>query len=109
MKKLNESTVSKIIILYVNKVKDDCDLPLGQRALVIFDCFFGQITDEFTAKLSAYLLIYITVPPNCTNILQPMDLSGNKSAKSFLKNEFENWYAAQVCEELKTDQQISKR
>ena len=41
------------------------------------------------------------MPPNCTDLLQPMDLSVNKSAKSFLKNEFENWYAVQVCEELK--------
>ena len=37
----------------------------------------------------------------CTDLWQPMDLSVNKSAKSFFKNEFENWYAAQVCEELK--------
>ena len=84
------------IIPYVNKVKDDCYLPLGQHVLVIFDCFRRQITDEFTAKLSANQLIYITMPPNCTDLLQPMDLSVNKSAKLFLKNEFENWYAAQV-------------
>ena len=87
-----------IIIPYVNKNnhKDyyDCDLPLGQHASVIFDCFHGQITVEFTGKLSANQLIYITVSPNCTDLLQPMDLSINKSAKSFLKNEFENWYAA---------------
>ena len=88
--------IDKVIIPYVNKVKDDCDLPLEHRALVIFDWFRGQITDEFTAKLSANQLIYITMPPNCTDLLQPMDLSVNKSAKLFLKNEFENWYAAQV-------------
>ena len=28
--------IDKIIIPYVNKVKDDYDLPLGQRAMVIF-------------------------------------------------------------------------
>lgn len=89
-----------IILPYVIKVKDDLDLPLGQRALVIFECFRGQITEEFTAKLSANRFIYVTIPPNCTDLLQPMDLSVNKSAKSFLKNEFESWYAAQVCDQL---------
>lgn len=29
-----------------------------------------------------------------------MDLIVNKSAKSFLINEFESWYAAQVCDQL---------
>ena len=43
--------MDNIIIPYVNKVKDDCGLPLGQRASGIFDCFRGQITDEFTVKL----------------------------------------------------------
>lgn len=85
----------------MNKVKDDCDLPLVQRALVIFDSFRGPITHEFTAKLSANRLIYNTVPPNCTDLLQPIDLSVNKSAKSFLKSEFENCYTARVCEQLK--------
>ena len=69
----------------MNKVKDDCDLPLGQRAWVIFGWFREQITDEFTVKLCADRLIYITVPPNCTDLLQPMDMSVNKCAKSFLK------------------------
>lgn len=55
--------------LHVNKVKDDLDLPLGQRAQVIFDCFRGQITEEFTAKLSANPFIYVTIPPNCTDLL----------------------------------------
>ena len=67
--------IDTIIIPYANKVKDDSDLPLDQRALMIFDCFRGQLTDEFTTKLSANRPIYITVPPNCTDLLQPMDMS----------------------------------
>ena len=77
--------IDNIIIPYVNKVKDDCDLPLGQRAWVIFGCFREHITDEFTVKLCADRPNYITVPPNCTDLLQPMDMSVNKCAKSFLK------------------------
>ena len=40
------------------------------------------------------------IPPNCTDRLQPLDLSVNKSAKSFLQNEFQTWYAKQVCSHL---------
>ena len=100
--------IDKIIIPYIIKVKDDADLPLGQRALVIFDCFRGQITEEFTSKLSANRIIYVTIPPNCTDLLQPMDLSVNKSAKSFLKNEFERWYATQVCDQLSDTSDIDE-
>lgn len=99
--------INKIIMPYVNKVKDDLDLSLDQRALVIFDCFRGQITEEFTTKL-ANRLIYVTIPPNCTDLLQPMDLSINKIAKSFLKNEFEIWYAAQVCDQLSGSADINE-
>jgi hypothetical protein len=41
-------------------------------------------------------LVYVTIPPKCTDKLQPMDLSVNKSAKDFLKAQFQNWYAEQV-------------
>lgn len=82
--------IDRIIISYVKSVKGDYDLPLVQRDLLIIDCFCGQFVDEFTAKLSGNCLIYITVSLYCTNILQKMGLSVNKSAKSFLKSEFEN-------------------
>lgn len=102
------STSTKLFCRTLTKCKDDLDLPLGQRALVIFECFRGQITEEFTAKLSANRLIYVTIPPNCTDLLQPMDLNVNKSAKSFLKNEFESWYAAQVCDQLSGSADINE-
>ena len=37
-----------------------------------------------------------------------MDLSVNKSAKSFLKTEFETWYAAQVCDQLSESSDIDE-
>ena len=42
----------------------------------------------------------ILIPPNCTDRLQPLDVSVNKAAKEFLHNEFQEWYAQQVCETL---------
>ena len=49
----------------------------------------------------------ILISPNCTDRLQPFDVSVNKAAKEFLRNEFQEWYAQQVCEQLqgKADKQ----
>lgn len=40
------------------------------------------------------------LPPNTTDLLQPMDVSVNKPAKVFLKGEFWEWYSNQVMEQL---------
>ena len=38
----------------------------------------------------------VFVPPNCTDHLQPLDLSVNKSAKGFLKRKFWEWYSDEI-------------
>lgn len=81
---------------YVANVREEYDLPLGQKSLLVFDCFRGQITKDFRSLLKSKRLLYATVPPNCTDKLQPMDLSVNKCAKDFLKSEFQQFYAAEV-------------
>ena len=100
----NSSTMAEyietIVSPYVEETKDALDLPLAQRSLVIFDCFRGQITSDFLEILDKHCLVYATVPPNCTDRLQPMDLSVNKSAKDFLKAEFQQWYANEVLTKL---------
>ncbi|KAK3084172.1 hypothetical protein FSP39_009403 [Pinctada imbricata] len=84
----NEETmiqyIDKIICQYVSNKIDELDLPLGQKALVIFDCCRGQITEQFRAHLKSKCLLDSTIPPNCTDKLQPMDVSVNKCAKDFL-------------------------
>ena len=41
------------------------------------------------------------LPPNMTDLLQPMDLSVNKPAKDFLKRRFKDWYSEQLTKQLK--------
>ena len=36
------------------------------------------------------------VPPNCTDRLQPLDVSINKPVKDFLQAKFTNWYAEKI-------------
>ena len=40
------------------------------------------------------------VLPNCTNSLQPLDVSDNELAKGFLRQKFHSWYALNVCAQL---------
>ena len=42
----------------------------------------------------------VRVPANCTECLQPLDVSVNKSAKDFLKSKLQEWYAAQILDQL---------
>lgn len=88
--------IEKIINPYIDKVKYDYDFPLAKKALLIFDCFRGQITPEFHDLLLSNRMVYVTIPPNCTDLLQPMDLSVNKCAKDFLKSKFQQYYANKV-------------
>ena len=45
-------------------------------------------------------ILYITVPNNCTDRLQPLDVSVNKPAKDFLRAKFQEWYGLEICQQL---------
>ena len=40
------------------------------------------------------------MPANTTDCLQPLDISVNKPAKTFLKGKFEEWYATEIAKQL---------
>ena len=69
--------------------------------LVIFDNFKAQITEKEMFQLLEDNNVQIAmVPPNCMDHLQPMDVSVNKAVKNFLRQQYQMWYADQVCEQL---------
>ena len=49
--------------------------------------------------LEAHHILVVTVPANCTDRLQPFDVSVNKAAKEFLRSQFQEW---QICQQLQT-------
>ena len=68
----------------------------SHSALAIYDEFKGQLTPDIFCLLEANYIFVVKVPPNCTNCLQPMDLSVNKAVKEFLRKRFQNWYSGEM-------------
>jgi len=85
--------VKNIIVPYVKSTRGsfEDDTP----ALVIIDNFKGQITSSESNNIHVCLL-----PPNTTDLLQPMDLSVNKPAKDFLKRRSKDWYSQLVTNQF---------
>ena len=83
----NEETMhnyaEKIIFPYIVKKREELKLAPDHRAVVIFDAFNGQCTENFLKLLESNHINVVLVPANCTDRLQPLDLSINKPAKNF--------------------------
>lgn len=83
-------------------------LALSQRALVIFDGFKGQNTPSFLETLEKENIGWVKIPPNCTDKLQPMDITVNKSMKTQMRNNFHSYYAKEVQTKILSGVPIEK-
>ena len=92
--------IEKIIVPFISQKRQSLDLP-SQPALAIFDCFCGQTTPDILSLLDKHNVIAIQVPANCTDKLQPMDVSINKPVKDEMNKRFQCWYAGEVQKQLK--------
>jgi hypothetical protein len=68
-------------------------LPRNEKILLIYDNFRGHLTQTITDFLGVeYPLVkVITLPPNTTPILQPLDVGINKPFKEHIKNKYIEW------------------
>ena len=80
------------IVPFINDRREELKLPKLQHALTIFDCFKGQTTPKVQALLDKHHIRALIVPANCTNKLQPLDISVNKPFKNEMKKKFQLWY-----------------
>ena len=67
-----------------------------QKALLIRDVFKGQKTEKVLSKLTSKIIEVVNVPANMTHFFQPLDLTVNRDAKKFMKDQFTSWYSANV-------------
>ncbi len=85
-----------IVLPYVIQTRKHLSLAENHPALVIFDRFKGQCTEGMMSLIDDNHLRLVIVPANCTDRLQPLDVSVNKSAKEFLRRKFQQWYSEEV-------------
>ena len=91
--------INEIIIPYVKSHRDTLQSP-ALSALVIMDNFKGQVTVPINSLLEAHNIHVCLIPPNTTDLLQPLDIAVNKPAKDYLKRRFEDWYSSEVTKQL---------
>ena len=99
--------IESIILPYVEGKRKELKLSVDQPALAIFDVFKGQQTESVLKMLEENNILVVRVPANCTDRLQPMDLSINKSVKEFMRGKFRDWYSEQVQDQLSEGKEIT--
>ena len=81
-------------------MKEKLRLSSDYPDLLLYDNFKDQCTEKLLKLLDANNISAVLILPNCTDRLQPLDVSVNKAAKEFLQNSFQKWYASIVCSQL---------
>ena len=103
----NEQTtkeyIHKILLPYVNCKREELRLLSNYSALVVYDRFKAQCTNDVLQILRENHIDTLLIPASCTDQLQPLDVSVNKSAKEFLRKKFQLWYSEQVCSQLQEE------
>lgn len=67
---------------------------LGLRALLAMDTFKGHITEEAKSAMKEANTDIATIPGGMTSILQPLDVSINKTFKERLRQLYKQWLAS---------------
>ena len=94
--------IDTVLIPYLQSKRQELELPSTQKALLVMDVFKAHRCEEVLQKLEESNVIVIFVPPNCTDQLQPLDLSVNKPIKAQMRKCFINWYFDKVAEQMKS-------
>ena len=64
------------------------------------DTFKGQDNNDIAELYKKNHCLLVIVPHNLTNKFQPLDITVNKPAKCFIKDQYNTWYAGKVAEQL---------
>ena len=94
--------IDKVIVPFVSEKRLKLELDLTFPVTAIFDNFRRQTTDVILSLLRSHNIVPIQLPANCTEKLQPLDISVNKLMKDHLKSKSQQWYAQEVKKQLET-------
>ena len=90
----------KVIFPYLKQAKASLKYPKEQMSLIIMDTFKGQDNDVILDLCEKHMCQVVIVPHNLTNKFQPLDITVNKPAKSFISNKYNEWFSKQVSQQL---------
>ena len=84
--------MEKVFLPQVRNKKEELDLHLTKKWLLIADVFKGQWADKLKKSLiEKHHGKMVPVPHNMTNYFQPLDLTVNQSCKLFLRDKAQIW------------------
>jgi hypothetical protein len=63
----------------------------SSRSLLIMDNFGGHFTEKVENKFAKFNVKTLSLAPNCTPILQPLDVSVNAPFKSYMRSLYQAW------------------
>ena len=91
--------INEILIPFVTEKRKELNMAADYPALVLFDTFKGQCSGEVYRLLDRSNILYVIIPANCTDKLQPLDLSVNEAAKDFMWKQFQQWYGRIISQQ----------
>ena len=94
--------LKEVIVSHIQNERKTLRLDADYPALLVMDVFKGQMAPDVLNMLKANNIFLTKVPTNMTNLYQPLDLTMNGYAKSFMKRMFTEWFASKVCEALES-------
>ena len=92
--------LDEIIIPYFTAERERQQLEINHPALLLMDVFRGQMTEPVLNKLRENGICLVRVPPNPTQLFQPLDLAVNGAAKAFMKREYTELYSGEIAKAL---------
>ena len=95
------SLFKKIIFPYLKSKKEDLGYLKEQYSLIVRDTFKGQDNADIKKSCLKNDCELVIVPHNLTNKFQPLDISINQKAKTFVSHKFNTWYADRVSEQYR--------
>ena len=90
----------EIIFPYLKKVKEEKGFPNEEVTLIIMDTFKGQDNDTMKEPCAVNHCEIVIVPHNLINKFQPLDVSVNKAAKSYISIKYNECLSDQVTSQL---------
>ena len=93
--------IDTILVPYVSRMKDHLGLSKSKKSFLLPDAFRAHRTTDELEKVKVANFVLSFIPANCSGDVQPVDVSVNSLYKSYLKEEFIQWYFGRVTDAIK--------